>query len=82
MSTQPESYAMPSSVPTGMRLELSRARVLPGAEDLAREWMDMLNRRQDECVATLAVERSTFESWFLHTESDGGDADLLGRPHW
>ncbi|WP_130865210.1 DUF6176 family protein [Acidipropionibacterium timonense] len=62
---------MPPSVPSGMRLELSRARVLPGAEDLAREWMDMLNRRQDECVKTLSIERCAFESWFLHTESDG-----------
>lgn len=71
MSIQPEPFDMPASVPTGMRLELSRARVLPGAEDLAREWMDMLNRRQDKCVSTLAVERSAFESWFLHTEPDG-----------
>lgn len=71
MSTESEPYPQPASVPKGMRLELSRARVLPGAEGLAREWMDMLNRRQDECVATLAVERSAFEAWFLHTEADG-----------
>lgn len=62
---------MPASVPHGMRLELSRARVRPGAEDDAREWLDVLNRRQDECVATLSVERSAFEAWFLHADGDG-----------
>ncbi|WP_222704554.1 DUF6176 family protein [Nigerium massiliense] len=43
----------------------------PGAEELAREWMQMLNRRQAECVATMPAERSAFEAWFLHAESDG-----------
>lgn len=71
MSEVQQSFPIPPSVPSGMRLELSRARVLPGAEELAREWMEMLNRRQDECVATLAVEHSAFEAWFLHTEADG-----------
>lgn len=33
--------------------------------------MAMLNERQAECVATLSVERSAFEAWFLHTETDG-----------
>lgn len=53
-----------------MTLELGRARVLPGAEHLAEEWMAMLNARQDECVETLSVERSAFEGWFLHAEDD------------
>lgn len=67
----PNGWPMPPSVPDGLRLELARARVLPGQETLAREWMAMLNARYDECVATLSVERSAFEAWFLHTEADG-----------
>lgn len=62
---------MPPSVPRDLRLELARARVLKGKEMLAREWMQMLNSRYDECVETLAAERSAFEAWFLHTEVDG-----------
>ncbi|WP_420176089.1 DUF6176 family protein [Luteococcus sp. OSA5] len=69
--TPQESFAMPPSVPAGMTLELARARVLDGKESLVREWMQMLNARYDECVATLAVERAAFEAWFLRTETDG-----------
>lgn len=63
-------FPMPASVPHGMRLELSRARVRPCAEGDAREWLEALNRRQGECVATLSVERSAFEAWFLHTDGE------------
>ncbi|GAA1390167.1 hypothetical protein GCM10009599_06370 [Luteococcus peritonei] len=62
---------MPPSVPDGLVLDLARAKILEGKESLAREWMQMLNTRYDECVQTLAVERSAFEAWFLHTEPDG-----------
>lgn len=36
---------MPASVPDGLRLELSRARVLPGREAELGEWMQMLHDR-------------------------------------
>lgn len=62
---------MPGSVPDGMRLELSRARVLPGREDQLGEWMQMLHERYAECQATLPAERAAFEATFSHTEADG-----------
>jgi Family of unknown function (DUF6176) len=36
-----------------MRLELSRARLLPGAAAETERWMQMLHERYDECVQTL-----------------------------
>lgn len=66
-----QAFAMPPSVPEGMTLQLARAKILPGADTLAAEWMTMLNDRYEECVRTLAVERSAFEAWFLQTEADG-----------
>lgn len=43
MGESMQPFPMPPSVPSGVRLELSRARVLPGADELARDWMEMLN---------------------------------------
>lgn len=54
-----------------MRLELSRAKLLSGEEARFEEWMDMLNTRYDECVATLDQERMGFEATFVHQEADG-----------
>jgi hypothetical protein len=54
-----------------MRLELSRAKLISGEEARFEEWMDMLNARYDECVATLPQERMAFESTFLNQEVDG-----------
>lgn len=62
---------MPPSVPDGMRLELNRARLLPGAEEETQRWMDMLHDRYSECIATLDAERMAFEATFRHTDSDG-----------
>lgn len=62
---------MPASVPDGMRLELSRARVLPGKADALGEWMQMLHDRYTECQETLPAERAAFEATFRHTEADG-----------
>lgn len=62
---------MPPSVPEGMRLELSRSKIVPGQESAAEAWMQMLNERYDECVATLSEERAAFEATFLHQEADG-----------
>lgn len=66
-------WPMPPSVPAGMRLELSRARLLPGAEDEADRWMAMLHDRYDECLDTLSAERMAFEATFRHTDADGTD---------
>jgi hypothetical protein len=51
----------PSSIPDGLIIELSRAKVLPGASAEADTWMKMLNDRLDECVATLGRERMAIE---------------------
>ncbi|MGO3151646.1 MAG: DUF6176 family protein [Galactobacter sp.] len=64
-------WPMPSSVPAGMRLELSRAMLLTGQEARFEEWMEMLNARYDECVATLSQERMAFEATFVNQEADG-----------
>jgi hypothetical protein len=62
---------MPSSVPEGLRLELSRAPVIPGKEDEFEQWMQMLNDRYDENLLALPAERAVFEATFRHTEADG-----------
>lgn len=64
-------FPMPPTVPPGMRLELSRSKILPGEEATAREWMRTLTERHGECEATLSAERAAFEATFLHVEADG-----------
>ncbi|MTD16927.1 hypothetical protein GIS00_23615 [Nakamurella sp. YIM 132087] len=64
---------MPPTVPTGLRLELSRARLLPGRADEHRQWMQELTDRYDECLDTLPAERAAFEATFRHTEADGSE---------
>jgi hypothetical protein len=70
-ATTGQPFPMPPSVPPGMRLELSRARLLPGAEAETERWMGMLHERYDECVETLAGERMAFEATFRHADADG-----------
>ena len=64
-------HPMPATVPPGMRLELSRAPILPGKEAELEEWMAMLTERYAECVDTLVAERASFEATFRHVEGDG-----------
>ncbi|MGO2037089.1 MAG: DUF6176 family protein [Brevibacterium sp.] len=64
-------HPMPPSVPDGMRLELSRSRIIPGQEALFDEWMDMLNSRPDELQEGLPAERQVFEATFRSIETDG-----------
>lgn len=64
-------HPMPPTVPDGLTLELSRARLLDGKEAQLDEWMQMLTDRYEECLATLPRERAAFEATFKHTESDG-----------
>jgi hypothetical protein len=59
-----------SSIPDGLIVELSRAKVLPGASAEADRWMKMLNDRLDECVATLDRERMAIEIVFRLREDD------------
>lgn len=66
-----EGFPMPPTVPPGLRLELSRARIVEGREDEVAEWMAMLTERYDECLATLPAERAVFEATFRHREADG-----------
>ena len=64
-------FPMPATVPPGLRLELSRARVVAGMENELEEWMGMLTARYDECLETLPAERAVFEATFRHREADG-----------
>jgi uncharacterized protein DUF6176 len=58
-----------SSIPDGLVVKLSRAKVLPGASSEADRWMTMLNERVDECVATLDRERMAVEIIFRLKEN-------------
>ena len=60
----------PPTIPAGLNVELSRARVLPGQSAEADRWMQMLNGRVDECVATLDAERMALEIVF-RLQEDG-----------
>lgn len=62
--------ARPSSLPAGLRVELSRGKVLPGASAEADRWMAMLNDRLEECVATLDAERMAIEIVFRLREGE------------
>ncbi len=62
----------PATIPDGLRVELSRAKVKPGQGAEADRWMRMLNDRADECVATLDRERMAVEIVFRLNE-DGED---------
>jgi hypothetical protein len=64
-------HPMPPSVPSGLRLELSRAPLLDGAEANLDGWMRMLHDRYDECQQTLVTEHAAFEATFRHVEADG-----------
>lgn len=64
-------YPMPASVPEGMRLELSRSRIIHGQEGVFDEWMDMLNSRPAELQEGLPAERQVFEATFRSIETDG-----------
>ena len=55
----------------GLKVELSRATVLPGRSDEADRWMAMLQERHAECVATLDRERMAVEVVFRSREDDG-----------
>lgn len=64
-------HPMPLSVPKGMRLELSRSRLVDGKEDEFNRWMNMLNSRPEELQESLPAERAVFEATFRSVEADG-----------
>lgn len=61
---------MPSSVPEGMRLELSRASVVTGRENEFEEWISAVNNRYDENERAFSNERQVFDATFKHREAD------------
>jgi hypothetical protein len=61
----------PRSIPSGLRVQLGRARILPNMQEEAREWMAMLNDRLDEATETLARERTVLELAFLESDDNG-----------
>ena len=65
------SLTMPRSLPSGMRLELSRARLLPNSEKKFSEWMVFLHENYSEIQAGLGVEQAIFESTFARIDEDG-----------
>jgi hypothetical protein len=64
-------FPMPSSVPHGMRLELSRAPIKVGQEEVFEEWMTVINDRYGEHEAAVSAERQIFEATFTSTEANG-----------
>ncbi|NQD42109.1 hypothetical protein FQA45_15895 [Glutamicibacter halophytocola] len=66
-----EGHSKPLSVPKGLRLELSRAKIIEGKEETFEEWMSVLNDRYDECLASIPAQRAVFEATFRHEEADG-----------
>ena len=64
-------FTIPPSVPAGMRLELSRARIISGKEPEFDQWMNMLNSRPEELQEGLPSERVVFEATFQNVEADG-----------
>jgi hypothetical protein len=62
---------MPPTVPDGLYVELSRHRVKPGMSEEVDRWMQMLNDRADECIATLDPERMAVEAIFRLTDDQG-----------
>jgi hypothetical protein len=64
-------FPMPQSVPEGMRLELSRARLLTNSETTFSDWMEWLHQEYEQLQQGLGAERAVFESTFLHKDENG-----------
>ncbi|MBF4635327.1 hypothetical protein ITJ38_13010 [Agreia pratensis] len=58
-------------IPAGLTVSLHRARIRLGMEDEATRWMQMLNDRHREAVATLDRERMAIEIVFRSSEPTG-----------
>jgi len=60
------------TIPKGLTLSLTRHQVVEGQEGEVDAWMAMLNRRAEECVATLDGEQMAIEAIF-RLRDDAGD---------
>jgi hypothetical protein len=58
------SNARPSTIPSGLHVRCARRRIRPGMAAEVDRWMEMLNARRDEAVATLERERVAAELVF------------------
>lgn len=65
------SIRMPRSLPGGMKLELSRAKLLPNTEEKFSEWMNFLHENYSEIQEGLGAEHAIFESTFVRNDEDG-----------
>lgn len=54
-----------------VNIELTRFRIKKGKEQKAQEWMDFLNQRHADTVATMANEKMHVETVFKEENSDG-----------
>lgn len=70
MTNPASEQPRPASIPPGLTVQLFRGRVVPGQSDTVDEWMDMLNDRLDESVATLDRERMGIEIVFRQRDGD------------
>jgi hypothetical protein len=70
-SDRDKPVPMPPTVPDGLYVELSRHKVQPGKSDEVDRWMQMLNDRADECIATLDPERMAIEAIFRLRDEQG-----------
>lgn len=53
------------------KIELTRFRIKKGKEAKAQEWMDFLNKRHVDTVATMAGEKMYVENVFKEKNPDG-----------
>lgn len=61
----------PVTIPPGLRVELTRHKIIPGQGGRVDQWMQMLNDRADECRATLDQERMAVEVIFRLRDERG-----------
>jgi hypothetical protein len=66
----PHHFPMPQSVPAGMRLELSRAKLLPNSEKTFSDWMEWLHHEYVQLQLGLGEEKAVFECTFLHKDEN------------
>jgi hypothetical protein len=67
----PAMLSQPSSIPPGLKVELSRQRLLPEAAQTADEWMAYLNEHREECEQTLTDEHMALEVVFRLDDAEG-----------
>ena len=51
-------------------IKMYKVKVIEGKEDMAKEWLDFLNKNRDEGIKTLQNEKVYLESYFFSMEGD------------